>query len=280
MPHKLLILGGPNVGKTHYIGQLHLRLTHRASAGANAFRMHVPTQDMTVINDVVNQLEAGRAAGHTASGFNKQISFTVADAQGLQVELTFPDYAGEQVRDIVSKRLIDSRWQELITQADEWLLFIRSDKVNPLEDITNRSLAHLTEQQPRAQEGVAEGEMTEPAFYIELLQMLLHCKGQSALAPARRPRLTVALTCWDTLPAVTIGTTPAAELRRCLPFLADFLTAAWEPTAWRVFGLSSTGTTLDPHNPNDDFVDAPHKQGYVVLPDGQRTSDLTLLIAP
>lgn len=280
MPHQLLILGGPNAGKTHYIGQLYLRLTHRTSAQHHALQMAVPPADLTAINNIIQRLREGRSAEHTASGFNEEISFTVADQHGHHIELTFPDYAGEQVRRIVSQYLIPPRWQELITQADEWLLFIRPDEIKPLEDITNRSRSHLIEQRPRAKAALANGELSDAAFYIELLQMLLYAKGQSALAAARQPRLTVALTCWDTLPDVATVPHPADQLRNYLPFLAEFLAVAWEPTALRILGLSSTETTLDPVTPNEDFVDSPERKGYVVLADGSHTRDLTLLVAP
>lgn len=280
MPHQLLILGGPHVGKTHYIGQLYLRLTHRVSAKNHALQMAVQPSDLTAINHIIQRLREGRSAEHTPSGFNEEISFTVTDRHGHHIALTFPDYAGEQVRRIVSQYLISPRWQELITQSDEWLLFIRPDEIKPLEDITNRLRSHLIEQRPRAKEALAKGELSDAAFYIELLQMLRYVKGQSALAAVRQPRLTVALTCWDKLPDVAIMPRPADQLRNCLPFLANFLAVAWEPAALRILGLSSTETTLDPVTPNEDFVDGPEQKGYVVLADGSHSRDLTLLVAP
>ncbi|WBO83302.1 TRAFAC clade GTPase domain-containing protein [Hymenobacter yonginensis] len=279
MSHQLLILGGPHVGKTHYVGQLYLRLTDRRRAPQYALQMAAPPTDLTAINHIIERLREGRSAGHTPSGFNEEISFTVTNLQGQEVALTFPDYAGEQVQRIVNQYLISPRWQELITQADEWLLFIRPDEVKSLEDVTNRSRSHLIEQRPRAKEALANGELSDPAFYIELLQMLRYVRGQSALILARQPRLTVALTCWDTLPNVADAPRPADQLRSCLPFLADFLAATWEPNALRILGVSSTETTLDPDMPNEDFVDGPEQKGYVVLADGTHSPDLTLLVA-
>jgi hypothetical protein len=280
MPYQLLILGGPHVGKTHYVGQLYLRLTDKRRAAQYALQMAVPPTNLTAINHIIQRLREGRSAGHTPSGFNEEISFTVADQQGQQVALSFPDYAGEQVQSLVRNYLIPPRWQEMISQASEWLLFIRPDGIKPLEDVTNRSRSHLVEQRPRAQAALALGELSDPAFYIELLQMLRYARGQSALSRAQAPRLTVALTCWDILPNVAEAPRPADQLRSCLPFLAEFLAATWEPAALRILGLSSTETTLDPDTPNEDFVDGPELKGYVVLADGTRSSDLTLLMAP
>jgi GTPase SAR1 family protein len=279
MSYQLLILGGPHVGKTHYVGQLYLRLTDRQRAPQYALQMAAPPTDLTAINHIIERLREGRSAEHTPSGFNEEISFTVTNRQGQEVVLTFPDYAGEQVQRIVSQYQIPPRWQEMITHADEWLLFIRPDEIKPIEDVTNRSRSHLIEQRPRAKAALAKGELSDPAFYIELLQMLRYTRGQSALVPALKPRLTVALTCWDTLPNIVTAPRPTDQLRSYLPFLADFLAATWEPAALRILGLSSTEITLDPNTPNEDFVDGPEQKGYVVLADGTHSPDLTLLIA-
>ena len=273
--HQLLIIGGPHAGKTHFVGQLYNRL----NTGQSGYRMVTAPADLTVIQAVIDRLAQGRAGDHTQSGLNEEIEFVVANDQA-EITLTFPDYAGEQVKSLVSDRLVAGRWQELITQSDEWLLLIRPDEITALEDITNRGFAHLDDLKARAAKAQADAELTAPSFYIELLQMMLYVKGKSALAPISEPRLTVALSCWDTLELAETGVVPLAELRKRLPFLADFLETVWVPGSWRACGLSSLGRTLDPETPDEDFVDeGPEKAGYVVLPSGTHDSDLTRLIA-
>jgi hypothetical protein len=272
--HQLLIIGGPNAGKTHFVGQLYKRLQTKRSS----FRMVTPPTELNVIKEVLDRLSKGLAGQHTDSSFNEEIHFVVANDTG-EIGLTFPDYGGEQIKGIVRDRLVSSRWQDLIDQADEWLLFVRPDEIQPLEDITTRTLADIEDLRRRATAAHQAGELTEPSFYVELLQILLHVKGKSVLKSVKLPRLTVALSCWDTLELPKTGIKPAAELYERLPFLANFLEAAWEPENWRVLGLSSLGKTLSGDVPDLDFVDAgPAAAGYVVLPSGEHHRDLTLLI--
>jgi len=278
--HRLLIIGGPNAGKTHYVGQLY----HRLVTGRSSYRMVTAPADLTVIQAVIDKLASGLAGEHTQSGLNEEISFVVAKNQ-TTTELVFPDYAGEQVRALMSGRLVSSRWQALISQSTEWLLLIRPDELPVIEDITTRGLAYVEDLKQRRkntkkEDQSLEAELTAPAFWVELLQMMLYVKRTSALSPVEEPRLTVALSCWDTLGLATTGIEPAAELRQRLPLLAAFLEATWAPGAWRVCGLSSLGQSLDPTTPDEDFVDeGPEAAGYVVLPSGEHTPDLTHLIA-
>jgi GTPase SAR1 family protein len=271
---QLLIIGGPNVGKTHFIGQLYNRLVAKRST----FHMVTAPADLTVIKAVIDRLAQGLAGEHTQSGLNEEIHFVVANNQA-QIALTFPDYAGEQVRGLVRDRLVSSRWYELIIQSSEWLLLIRPDEIQPLEDITTRGFANVEDLQARAAKFQQEAQLTAPSFYIELLQMMLFIKGKSVIEPISEPRLTVALSCWDTLKLPVSGVTPIAEMQERLPFLAAFLETVWNPTSWRVCGLSSLGRTLDTKLPDEDFVDeGPDTMGYVVLPSGKHDSDLTRLI--
>jgi GTPase SAR1 family protein len=279
-PYQLLIIGGPNAGKTHFVGQLYNRLfSNRQPGKGSAYRMVTPPADLSAIKAVIDRLACGLSGLHTESGLNEEISFVVANEQ-RQVTLTFPDYGGEQVRDLVRDRLVSSRWQELIAQSDEWLLLIRPDEIQSLEDITTRGFADLADLRRRAAKARDEATLTPPAFYVELLQMLLFIKGRSVVAPVSQPRLTVALSCWDTLDLPSDGVKPPVELRQRLALLASFLEATWQPGSWRVCGLSSLGQTLSSDVANEDFVDnGPENAGYVVLPSGEYTPDLTQLIA-
>lgn len=278
-PYQLLIIGGPNAGKTHFVGQLYNRLfTNRTPGTGHAYHMVTPPADLSAIKAVIDRLACGLAGLHTEYSLNEEINFVIADAH-RQIALTFPDYGGEQVRDLVRDRLVSSRWQELITQSDEWLLLIRLDEIPPLEDITTRGFADLEDLRRRAARARDEAALSAPAFYVELLQILLLLKGRSVAAPLRQPRLTIALSCWDTLDLPATGVEPLAELRQRLPLLAAFLEAAWQPVSWRVCGLSSLGQTLHAEVADEDFVDhGPENAGYVVLPDGLHTPDLTQLI--
>lgn len=271
--HHLLLIGGSNVGKTHFVAQLYRRLVNPGGR----YRMVTPPADLTLIQAVLERLASGRAGDHTPRGVNEEIQFVVADHQAA-IELTFPDYAGEQVQSLVTDRLVSRRWQDLVATSSEWLLFIRLDTIPPLEDITTRGLAYVDDMKARTQLDQRSTELSVPAFVVELLQMLLHLKGVAVRPLVAAPRLTVVLSCWDRL-GLAAGTKPAEELRRRLPLVAAFLEAGWLPTSWRVCGLSALGQDLDTDTPDEEYADAgPENAGFVVLPSGEQTPDLTHLI--
>jgi hypothetical protein len=271
--HNLLLIGGSNVGKTHFVAQLYRRLVNPGGR----YRMVTPPADLTLIQAVLERLASGRAGDHTPRGVNEEIQFVVADQQAT-IELTFPDYAGEQVQFLVTDRLVSRRWQELVAASGEWLLFIRLDTIPPLEDVTSRGLAYIDDMKARPQPDQHTSELSMPAFVVELLQMLLHLKSVAVLSPVAAPRLTVALSCWDRL-GLAAGTKPTDELRRRLPLVYAFLEAGWQPANWRVCGLSALGQDLDANTPDEAYADAgPENAGFIVLPSGEKTPDLTHLI--
>ncbi|MGI4736266.1 MAG: hypothetical protein ACRYG7_13905 [Janthinobacterium lividum] len=89
-PHQLLIIGGPNAGKTHFVGQLYNRLfAHRAGGSSGAYRMVTPPADLSAIKAILDRLARGLAGLHTEAGLNAEINFVVAD-EHRQTALTFP----------------------------------------------------------------------------------------------------------------------------------------------------------------------------------------------
>ena len=63
--NNILIIGGPNVGKTHFGGQLYGRLNSR-QFNYKIAQNNRPT-DLTIFQDVLDKLSEGMRAGHTRS---------------------------------------------------------------------------------------------------------------------------------------------------------------------------------------------------------------------
>jgi hypothetical protein len=110
--------------------------------------------------------------------------------------------------------------------------------------------------------------------------MLVYVRGAISTEPLRSPRLCLLLSCWDEL---STNDRPAAVLEQRLPMFANFVASTWaEPI---VLGLSALGRPLSTHDRDAEYVArGPEQFGYVVLPDGERSPDLTLpiqrLLAP
>lgn len=272
--HNILIIGGPNTGKTHFGIQLYERINSRQFE----FKIDPKNRpsDMTIFEDGLKNIYNGKRAAHTETGANRSIELIITDKNNSEVKLAFPDYAGEQITSIVDNRKINNLWQDYIANSTSWVLFIRLNELIPLEDIVNKGIPSAEEIQKRNSQPPPV-KISEAAFYVELLQTLVYIKGLSTFSPIGQPNLTVALSCWDELD-LSKNQLPATLLQERLPMLFDFLNNNWHKESLSIIGLSSTEKSLT-DEPDDDFIDRePINFGYYINNIGDSHKDLTLLI--
>ena len=269
--NNILIIGGPNSGKTHFGGQLYLRFR---SDECN-FKISTPPEDLTVFREVVDCLANGRSAERSNVDLHQNLSLEVCDAENNKISLSFPDYGGEQVRKIVNNRMISELWKSKILTSNNWMFFIRLDEVTEIEDIVNRSLPETVDTNNKADSVL---KISDNAFFVELLQMLLFIKQVSIKQSITTPKLMVVLSCWDTL-KLDEGKIPAVLLKEKLPLFYEFINNIWDEKKLNIVGLSSTGKTLNNKESDDDYLNnSPENFGYVILPNGQKEKNLTILI--
>jgi len=270
--NNILIIGGPNSGKTHFGGQLYLRLR----SDECKYKITSPPEDLTVFREVVECLYNGRSAERTDSNLHENLLLEICDEKNEKISLSLPDYAGEQVRKIVNNRLVNELWKSQILSSNSWMLFIRLDEVKKIEDIVNRP---LPEELKTGKRESSAFEISASAFFVELLQMLLFVKQVSIKKNIVTPKLMVVLSCWDTL-QLDDGTIPARVLKDKLPLFYEFINNVMDEKSLNIIGLSSTGKTLSNKKSDDDYVNnSPEDFGYFILPDGQKEKDLTKLIS-
>jgi len=113
--NNILIIGGPNAGKTHFGGQLYGRLNSRQFKYKIALNNR-PT-DLTIFQDVLDKLAEGRRASHTEASANRTVELKIDDEDGNKIVFTFPDYAGEQVDMIVDNRRVNINFLDFIDKS-------------------------------------------------------------------------------------------------------------------------------------------------------------------
>jgi hypothetical protein len=286
----LLVIGGTKAGKTHYGGQLLRRLETKKYP----LRIVGAPSDLTPFKEVLEQLAQGKSASHSPSNFYRESVWQVSQPDtGKISELVWPDYAGEQIEQIVKARHVNEQWLHRIRTSSAWLLFIRLRPEMKPEDILDR---------PRKRERMKSS--TEPAAgpadpadaavqvpdlpkltfmkqagLIELLQALIFVKQIGSTNPLLNPPLVVVLSCWDEVPEPKPAK-PAELLKAHLPMLSQFIDATWDSQRVEVIGLSALGKSLSNDVSDEEFMDnGPERQGWCISSDGKRTEDLTLPVA-
>ena len=272
--NSVLIIGGPNAGKTHFGGQLYGRLISR-KFNYKIAPNNLPA-DLTIFEDVINKLAEGKRAGHTEASANRNIELKIDDENGNKVVFAFPDYAGEQINFIVDSRRINTIWKQYIETSSSWMLFVRLDEMQQVEDIINRGIPSAAEIQKRNLTPPPI-KVSDAAHFVELLQMLLYIKGIPSLNKINKPNLTIVLSCWDLLKQAD-KILPVDVLQERLPLLYHFIKNTWAEKSLSVIGLSSTEKTLT-DEADEEYIDkTPINFGYIINPNGEKEDDLTLSI--
>jgi hypothetical protein len=260
---ELVLLGGPNSGKTHYAGQLYGRV--RRQPGLLRLRHDQGTPpDLSALEDVLRCLAGGHAAPHTSAKTWAEVLLPLVDRQGNPMDLRWPDYGGEQLRAVFDERAVSEAWRLRLTKADGWVLLIRlkSETTYPdaLDELGKRA-------EPGTSNSARPGAWDANARWVELLQLLLHVAGLGQVVRLRRPRLTVLLSCYDELESSQQP--PRDVLAETLPLVSSFIDSTWAAESVSIWGLSALGRLLETTSEDGSFIDeGPEHQGWVIPPEG------------
>jgi hypothetical protein len=272
----VLVLGGSGAGKTHYAGQLLVRLRHDREGKLRLRPGGV--EDLSKLEEVLSCLEEGRAAGHTPTNTWTGIRCELETSGGIAALLEWPEYAGERLFSIVEQRVLPHEWRTSVNKAAGWILFIRPSTLQLYEDLLDRPTG-MAPEHTRSAAGAIDGKgWDDRARYVELLQILVFAAGLSTFRKISKPRLAIVLSCWDELDAPG---TPEETFAHRLPLLDAFVRSNWEDCAWSVWGLSSLGRALSQSGRDAEFAArGPEHFGYAVPPGStEQLKDLTAPVA-
>lgn len=265
----ILILGGPKSGKTHYGAQLAIRL----KKDSGTLRYYDQPENLTPFEESMECLGRGQLAKHTPVGISKDVVLPIELEDGSRARVVWPDYGGEQIKEMLRTRETPPAWVDRAKTAQGWLLMIRPELFRSSRDLLHRPLKDFKPsevQSDQIPEWMLQAEM------IETLQMLLFSRRSGRESKIESPKIVVAITCWDESLSNGKETTPDAELQRIAPMLANYISAMWDQESLTTVGISALGKELSPTKADEAFIDlGPHRQGFVVLPDGTKTDDLT-----
>jgi len=278
----VVLVGGPDAGKTNYLGRLWIALDAEAGVIAkNGLPLHVE-----YLRTIASSLHSGEFSQRTAPGVFESTIIPVKWNKGeCSGQLLVPDCAGEQWEKIHIEREWDSKWEKAVATMAGCILFFRgtsTHNVEPLNWSNHADVMKCLEQ--TADTNAGPPKLPTQVVLVDWLQCL--SAAYRGIQGSEQPlRVSVVLSAWDLAPKEARGADPDEYLSAQLPLLHDFL--AGNPLLFRskTFGVSITGGVLT----EDDtpfmkkyLIEDPNKTGYVVLASGARvlkSNDLTLPLA-
>lgn len=276
MSRSVVLLGGPDSGKTNYIGRVWPALD------AKQGRLQIAQQpdDITFVLEVADHLNSGNFAPRSEhADARRDFEVIVTEEKGgAQTAIVIPDISGELWLNAVKDSEISSDWMDELRQADGALLFVRvgSDQdVRPLDWVTSKKMMAK----------LGNGEDSSVATQVMLCELLRFLEVSLADRPdGGRPRVSIVVSAWDMVDVGKFAKGPKEYLQHEYPLLAGRLDDI-ERLDLLVFGLSVVGGDLkvDP-----DCRDAVQEggldgRGWVAVQNSEgkweRDDDLTLPIA-
>lgn len=234
----IILIGGPDSGKTNYVGRLWASLKKRTG---KLQPVGMPT-NIEYVNGAVEHLMKSSFAPRSdrnletgRRGFSVGVRCSV---DGPLTELVVPDISGELWKNAIKDSELPAGWLNELKSASGAMLFVRvhSDlNVQPPDWVTARRLLEMYGEE-------AEPELPTQVLLCELLRhlntLLIDREDGGA------PRVALVVSAWDRLDQERRAAGPVEFLRREFPLLAGRL---WDTDRLeiRVFGLSILDGDLD-----------------------------------
>ncbi|KQS59295.1 hypothetical protein ASG39_18370 [Rhizobium sp. Leaf371] len=207
----IILVGGPDSGKTNYVGRVWLSLKEHKSS---LKRAGMPS-DIEYIEAVCAHILKGEFAGRTDRNMErKDFCVPVQLGDGDITELVVPDFTGELWLNAVVNSELSQDWLDEIVNADSALLFVRvlsPQNVQPLDWVTAREVLRVTGNN----DDDDDHKLPTQVVLCELLRLLEDRLGSQN--PEVRPRIAVLVTAWDLLDPAAKGAGPMQFLKRQFP---------------------------------------------------------------
>jgi hypothetical protein len=278
----VVLVGGPDAGKTNYLGRLWMALD--AETGVMA-KNGLPPQ-VEYLRAIASCLNSGQFAQRTAPGVFESTSIPVRWGTGKPAGyLVVPDCAGEQWEKIHKERAWDSKWEQAVASMAGCILFFRgtsSHNVEPLNWSNHTEVMRCLEQVSEANAGPPK--LPTQVVLVDWLQCLSTAHRAIHISEEPLP-VSVVLSAWDEVPQESRNADPDDYLSRNLPLLHDFLAGNRHLFTPKSFGISVAGGVLSEEDTpfmKKFLKEDPNKTGYVVFTDAGKvvtSNDLTLPLA-
>lgn len=279
----ILLVGGPDSGKTNYVGRLWLALNSEKGA---LVAPNAPA-DIKYVEEASQHILQGSFAPRSDKNLEvseKGLHLTVqlSGLENAEVAISIPDVSGELWKGVVERGDIAEEWMSQIRSSAGALIFVRVDSdqnVEPLDWVTAAKVLRELDIEPDEGEDEDLKIPTQVALceLLKLLSTTLRKDSERDL-----PRVAVVVTAWDRLDEGTATKGPDAYLRETYPLFWGRLTDE-KSLLVRIFGVSIVGGDFVEPQFRERFYKANLDEvGYTVFGEAgepaRRVADVTLPI--
>jgi Double-GTPase 1 len=274
----IILIGGPDTGKTNYVG----RLWYALDAKNGRVVSNEQPDDIGYVLDTAAHLFEGRFAPRSElTDDRRDFVISVKEVEtGLRAEITIPDISGELWRNAVLTSEVPKSWMDELQRADGALLFLRV-----LSDQNERPLDWVNSHRLMAKIGQDDDRNKLPTQVL-LCELIRFLELSLANRPdGGRPRLAIVVAAWDLVDGKTFLNGPEAFIAKEYPMVAGRLEDT-ERLEVKIFALSVVGGDLQADKEyREAFLERPFAEnGWVSAWDAtqqgwQKDPDVTLPIA-
>ena len=242
----ILMLGYPATGKTTFLAALWYVLNNNNEV-PGSLRLMSLGSNREYLNAIMDKWLTYEDVGRTPPSSETTVSLDVSLADGVQIELLFPDVSGERFRQQFEDRMAAPEFFEKIGVSFGGLLFIHSDRIDTAMTISQRdTLAAIAEggssdnddNVPEEIHAWDPSRAPTQVKLVDLLQVLVSAPG------VRRPfRLAVIVSAWDLIGCQFRK--PSRFLISRLPLLHQYLESNPAAFKYSIYGVSALGGRID-----------------------------------
>jgi len=311
MNPSVVVIGVPDSGKSSFIAALSHILEFKEIE--TALMLARLPDDAKYLHEMRSDWEVCQPFERTKAGVHP-IIFNLIDKEGHQIDLSFPDIAGEEFDKQWSSRIWNENFLQAIEEALGVLLFLnvktfRKPYSKSDEDKLQRAALEAAgedsdEEEPEEQPVVSE-EMTDPGAAIaklvssqssensamevndptlwkaedadEQAKLVDILQALADYAPDKRWRLGIVVSAWEIIHNSTPSVTPKAWIVRNAPLLRQYLESNPESFDFGVFGVSAQGGDPEKDAERLQRIETPSERVLVVT-EKYQGHDLTRVV--
>lgn len=278
----VLIVGGPDAGKTNYLSKLLLSIYYDKCK----LKFDGLPDQLEYVIEKNDYILKGEFVPRTAYDDFSKLNITVkhlVDNDSSKNKLLLPDSSGEQWINVYKMREWSQVWEELMSNSLGCLIFVRvvSDQFVPAVDYIyyEKMFGNAQDIQTTSTE---ENYLEVPTQVVitDWIQCITSAYNSSK-DKHQKYRIGIIATAWDLLPAEQADKSPDIYIEENLPMLMQFLQANESNFEYNIFGVSIVGGDLnmDSEFRNKYLQGDPVNSGYIVYSKGEhviKDNDISL----